>query len=171
MDDKQKRDMADALREAMRSEIEGRHFYRMAAETTADPKGRKVFAELAEDELAHYEALKKQFEALTGGAEAVPKIALPAGPDLSGPSPIFSEQIKGRMHQAHFEMTSLSVGIQLELKAQKFYRRQAEAAEDQAVADLFSSLAEWEAGHYEALLRQQESLKEDYWGVMGFAPY
>ena len=35
----------------------------------------------------------------------------------------------------------------------------------------FTELAEWEAGHYEALLTQQESLKEDYWSASRFSPF
>jgi rubrerythrin len=68
-------------------------------------------------------------------------------------------------------MSALSIGIQLELSSEQFYRQEAEAAEDPAVVKFFTELAEWESGHYHALLKQQESLKEEYWSKGGFAPF
>jgi hypothetical protein len=91
--------------------------------------------------------------------------------DLSEMSPIFSDGIKGRVREAHIEMSALSIGIQLELDAMNFYRSQAEAFDDPTVKQLYTELAEWESGHYQALSRQQEELKEDYWSAGGFSPF
>ena len=68
-------------------------------------------------------------------------------------------------------MSALSIGIQLELDAMNFYKAQADAAEDDVVRGFFHELAEWETGHYQALLTQQGELKEDYWAAGGFAPF
>ena len=68
-------------------------------------------------------------------------------------------------------MTALSVGIQLELAAQTFYKGQSEEASNDTVRDFFAELAEWESGHYQALLTQQEALKEDYWSTSRFSPF
>ena len=90
---------------------------------------------------------------------------------LSDMSPIFSDQIKSRIQDAHIEMSALSIGIQLELDAMKFYKSQAEAADDPDITNFYNELAEWESGHYHALLKQQEELKEDYWSSGGFSPF
>jgi hypothetical protein len=37
--------------------------------------------------------------------------------------------------------------------------------------DFYSRLARWETGHYHALLKQQEELKEDFWSANGFTPF
>lgn len=42
---------------------------------------------------------------------------------------------------------------------------------EKAAFRLYTELAEWESGHYEALTRQQEELKEDYWSAGGFSPF
>jgi rubrerythrin len=68
-------------------------------------------------------------------------------------------------------MTSLSIGIQLEADSMKFYRSESEATDDPEAKQFFSELAEWESGHYNALLRQYEELKEDYWSSGGFSPF
>ena len=50
-------------------------------------------------------------------------------------------------------------------------RDQAEATDDPDAKAFFGQLADWESGHYHALLQQQETLKEDYWAAGGFAPF
>jgi rubrerythrin len=170
MDDATKR-MAEGVLAAMRAETEGHHFYKMAALSTQDEQGKEVFEQLAAEELDHFEFLKKQYGALleTGAPDSTAKLG--SRLQLRGESPIFSSSLKGRLGEAHFEMTALSVGIQLELSAQSFYKKQGEEATNDAVRAFFLELAEWEAGHYDALLTQQESLKEDYWAASRFSPF
>ena len=119
----------------------------------------------------HENFLRAQFESLL--KHGVPDTAakLPRATDYSGQSPIFSDQIKGRVQEAHFEMTALSVGVQLERDAQAFYKKQADLAEDEEVKDLFMELARWESGHYHALLKQQKALRQSYFADNDFAPF
>jgi len=162
---------ADALQTAMRAEHEGHHFYRMAAAATADPKGRETFERLAREELGHLTFLKNQYRSLMETGKADP--GLDPGPkaEFIGANPIFSEELRARVDQAHFEMTALSVGIQLELNAIRYYTQASEEASDPVVKRFFGELAEWEKGHYNALLTQQETLKTEYWARNHFAPF
>lgn len=166
-----KKALTDGLRKAMQAERDGQHFYLMAAETTKDPKGREVFARLADEERRHFDYLEAQYRSVveTGGLDT--DLSLGDEIDLSGDSPFFSDAIRARIKDAHFEMTALSVGIQLELGAQRYYTEQAEASEDPAVKTFYSELAAWESRHYHALLTQQETLKKDYWADSGFSPF
>lgn len=163
--------MTDGLAKAVQAEIDGYHFYMMAARSTSDAMGREVFEALAEEEKDHQRFLKAQYKALmeTGKPDSAVRLGKPT--DLSGMSPIFSEQIKSRVRDAHYEMTALSIGMQLELSAIQFYKAEAEAATDPTVRAFYNELADWETGHYRALQRQQESLKEGYWSDGGFAPF
>ena len=90
---------------------------------------------------------------------------------LSGKNPIFSDRIKERIADAHYEMSALSIGIQLELDSEKYYSTQAEKVSDPEVSKFYTALAEWESNHYHTLLAQQESLKEGYWAAGGFQPF
>jgi rubrerythrin len=170
MNDSQK-SLAEGLSKAIKAERDGHSFYKMAASSTQDPKGKEVFAQLADEELDHMQFLMRQYESVlkTGTVDASAKL----GPrtDLAGISPIFSESLQTRIKDAHFEMSALSIGIQLELDAMNFYRSQAKASSDSTVTGFYNELAEWESGHYQALLRQQEELKEDYWSAGGFSPF
>jgi rubrerythrin len=163
--------MAGALLDALKAEIEGQHFYLMAARSTGDPQGRLVLEQLAREEEHHAQFLRAQHAAVLATGQADPRVALGKPGVLSASSPIFSDALKARAREAHFEMTALSVGAQLEAAAMAFYRREAEQASDPGVRDLLLRLAEWEAGHYQALLQQQTELKEDYWAGAGFSPY
>jgi rubrerythrin len=153
---------------AIQAEIEGQHFYRMAASTTKDPRGREVFEMLAGDEEAHESFLRAHYESIieTGSPDATAKLGKP-----TDPGPIFSTALRTRIKEAHFEMTALSIGIQLELTAQRFYRTAADETRDPLLKRTFRELADWEQGHMNALVRQQEDLKEDYWSAAGFSPF
>ena len=163
--------LAAGLQAAMRAEHQGYHFYTMAMKTTEDEKGRDIFSQLAEEEKEHLAFLRKQYKSIveTGLPNTTVDLGKPL--DLSGASPIFSDRIRARLGSAHFEMTALSVGIQLELDAVRVYTRFADDAAVPAVEKFYRELAEWERGHYKALLAQEESLKEDYWSGNGFAPF
>lgn len=171
MDETIKR-VQEALKQAMQAEQEGNHFYLMAASNTKDPKGQEVFRQLAEDEVMHFNFLKGQYRAFmeTGKADASLKLPKKASPDAS--HPIFSDDIKKRIGSAHYEMTALSVGAQLELNAVQFYETEARAAKGHPVVEtFFQDLAEWEREHLTALQGQSEMLKEAYWDEGGFSPF
>ncbi len=161
----------EAIEKAIQAEIEGHHFYRMAARTTDDAQGREVFETLAAEERQHADYLRAQYRSLVDTGRADTSASLGDALPLTGSSPIFSARLKARAAQAHFEMTALSIGIQLEADAQAFYRRSAETAEDPEVKAFLLRLAEWESGHYHGLLAQQEALREDYWAANRFAPF
>ena len=169
--DETTRKLAEALKKAALAEREGQHFYRMAAASTQDEKGREVFTGLAEDEVMHEQWLRAHYDSVVEHGVPAEGLQLSRGIDLSGAWPIFSESIKSRIKDAHYEMTALAVGIQLELTAVNFYKQCAADSADPKLKDFFTQLVEWELGHYDALLRQQEALKGDYWSESGFSPF
>ena len=169
--DKATKRIAEGLLKAIQSEVDGQHFYRMAAKSTTDPKGQEVFERLAREEEEHERFLKTQYKSISETGAPSKEVRLGSPADLSGSSPIFSDQIQTRLGEAHYEMSALSIGIQLELSAIKFYRAEAEAVTEPTVRSFYTELAEWESGHYNALLRQQEMLKEDYWHAGDFYPF
>ncbi|MFH1010108.1 MAG: ferritin family protein [bacterium] len=169
--DESVRRTTEGIAKAIQAEADGYHFYMMAARTTKDPKGREVFETLAREELDHQQFLRTQYKALSETGKPDSRVHLGNRTDLSGMSPIFSEQIQSRVREAHYEMSALSIGIQLELSSIKFYQEEAKAASDAFVQTFYTELVEWETGHYRALLRQQEALKESYWSESGFAPF
>lgn len=169
--DKNQKEIIEGLLRAIKAERYGHSFYMMAANSTGDSKGQEVFKTLAREELDHMQFLKNQYDAIKSTGKPDKSLKLGKQTDLTGISPIFSDDLRSRIKDANFEMTSLSIGIQLEKNAMEFYRSQSELVEDKVMKDFYSMLAEWETGHYRALLKQQDELKEDFWSSSGFAPF
>jgi rubrerythrin len=163
--------LLDGLMQAIKGERDGYSFYMMASRGSDDPKGQEVFEQLAHEEMEHMHFLRQQYDSILRSGKPDLTIKLGSKTALSDMSPIFSDQIKSRIQDAHIEMSALSIGIQLELDAIKLYKSQAEAASDPDITNFYNELAEWESGHYHALLKQQEELKEDYWSSGGFSPF
>ena len=167
----EKKRVTDGLKQAIQAETDGFHFYMMAARSTDDDKGRAVFESLAQDEKEHVRFLSLQYDAFMEKGAPDPAVTLGKRAELQGTSPIFSDSFRQRITGAHFEMSALSIGISLELSAVNFYKDQAAQSNDPIVQKFYTELADWESGHYKALLQQQESLKEDYWAGGGFSPF
>jgi len=171
MDKKTKDKVINLLYRAMQAETDGYLFYKSAAQKTEDPQGKEAFESLAKDELDHLHFLKAQHKSITESGELDKniKVGKPSG-DMKE-IPVFSDEFKSRVTQAHNEMSALSIGIHLELAQLDFYKSQAREASDPIVKSFLGELADWESIHYRRLIRQQEELKEDYWFKGGFYPF
>lgn len=163
-------DIAKGILEAMKSEVDGYNFYMMASKSTQDPQGKIVFERLAKEEMEHVQFLKLQYKAVIETGNIAPDKHL-TKTAFTSISPIFSDSIKDRVKDAHYEMTALSVGIQLELSAIQFYKEQENKVNDPGIKSFYRELADWETTHYQVLLKQQNDLKEDYWSQGDFAPF
>ena len=159
------------LKDAILVEHTGNNFYTVAAKNTEDPKGKEVFLMLAAEEALHKDYLAQQYEVVRGGRTPEPIIPVHAGAELKGDSPIFSEKLLSRIADAHWEMTALSVGLQLEHGTIARYRELAAEARFPELKHFFEKLARWEEGHAAALDRQSKLLREAYWNAAGFAPF
>ena len=171
MDEKVRKEIAKAIEHAIRTETDGQHFYLMAAQATTDPKGKEVFGQLAAEEQDHRRFLEHQRKHILEHGAVDSAFSIKHIAQLDGDNPIFSADLRKRAKEAHFEMSALSIGIQLEINSRAYYEQQADAAPDAEVKKFFQFLADWEGGHYQALLTQHDSLKEDYWADANFAPF
>ena len=167
----QQKALADILFQAISAENDGRNLYLMAAGQTTDEKAKQVFMRLADEEQSHGEFLKAQYKSVLETGHGDSNIKLGQAYQLTGDSPIFSDSFKDRIKQAHFEMSSLSIALHLEQTAMKYYAERAALVEDPTIKQMFLDLSEWEKGHYQALQRQLDMLKEDYWAGAGFSPF
>jgi rubrerythrin len=165
------KDITQNLKTAIEFEGDGHNFYMMAAGNTDDQKGKEVFEMLAREELEHRRFLRHQYQSFLETGYPDKGTTLPRHGSFKGDHPIFSTGIRERISQAHMEMSALSIGIQLELSSIQFYQREAEKHDGSRVGEFFRDLEQWEKEHYDALLRQQEALKQEYWSEGGFSPF
>jgi rubrerythrin len=168
--DKGNEETLRALKTAIEAELTGHEFYKNAARSTDDPNGKEAFGRMAAEEMKHFEYLRHQYRAvLEQGGYDFSK-SLVREPHEHGVSPIFSEAIRGRIKDSHFEVSALTIGMKLEFDAVKFYESCAQKAEDERARQLYLELADWERGHYEAFEQELEALKEDYFEANQFFP-
>jgi rubrerythrin len=165
------KDITDGLRKAIEFEGDGHNFYMMAAGNTQDVKGKEVLTMLGREELQHVKFLRHQYKSIMDTGRPDMTLNLPAHGVLKGDHPIFSADLKARVSQAHMEMSALAIGITLELGSQNYYKSEAEKHDGSRIGEFYAELAAWEKEHYDALLRQQDALKQDYWSQGGFSPF
>lgn len=163
--------LLEGLVKAIKAERDGQSFYLMAARSTEDARGKRVFEMMAGEELEHMKLLTAQYDAILKTGRPDLTFRLGQRSALDGLSPIFSEALKKRISEAHIEMSALSIAIQLELDAMNFYKAEAGKTQDEDVRKFYNELADWESGHYHTLISQQEYLKEDYWTDSRFSPF
>ncbi len=159
------------LKDALQTEMNGVEFYRLAAAQTQDAKGREVFQLLADDEARHYRELRRQYENLLQHGQWQPEFDFGRPAPLAGSSPIFSEDLKQRVKDRHFEMSALSIGALLETNSIDYYRRLKEQAPSAEIKKFYAALQQWEEKHLAAIVRQLDYLKEEFWQEAHWAPY
>lgn len=169
MEDKTLSTILSGLQKAIQIERDGYYFYMMAAKSSSDPQGRKTFESLANEEKEHERILKLQFDSMKSTGAMDSKITA-ANSDTDSGS-FFSEDFAKRASEAHYEMSALSIGVQLELQTIEHYRKLSTSCDDPVVKVFFGNMVEWEKSHYEYLNGELEVLKNVYWSDSGFSPY
>jgi len=168
--DKQIEDILKGLKTAIEAELTGHEFYKNAAKSTNDPMGKETFSRMAEEEMGHLNYLRHQYRSVMEKGDYDFSKKLNKKQHKHADNPVFSEQIKNRIKDSHFEVSALSIGMKLELDAMKYYRSCAKSANNEQVRQFYSELAEWEEDHYVAFERQLELLKEEYFTANNFVP-
>jgi rubrerythrin len=168
--DKETKEILEGLKTAMEAEITGHEFYKNAAESTKDTKGKETFMRMAEEEMGHFKYLRHQYKSvLEKGDYDFSKKLIKRGVKHAD-SPIFSDEIRKRIKDSHFEVSALTIGMKLELDAIKFYQSRAKSAKKEAARHFFEELVEWEKDHYLAFEQELETLKEEYFQANQFVP-
>jgi rubrerythrin len=123
---------------ATQRELEANAFYLRVAGSAADPEVKKVFTQLAEEEMGHFELLER----LKNDPSLPMKIAAP-GQDYklaeSMELPPFSDTMK--------PAEAIALAMKKEQQAVEFYRGLSAGATVSGLKDIFDNLANMELGH------------------------
>lgn len=166
----QNQEILDGLKSAMEAELTGFNFYKMAAENVTDPKAKETLAEMAQEEMGHFKYLQHQYRSVLEKGDYDFAKAFIRKTEDETESPIFSDAIKDRIKESHYEVSVLTIGMKLELEAMLFYRSCAEKAASGEAKAFYNELADWEQGHYKVFENALEMLKGDYWAANDFTP-
>jgi len=140
-------EMRESIEIAIYREIGARNFYRRISDEIKNPEGAKKFAHLAEDEDGHRIKLEAWFERLVGEK-------FTAREEKVGQSEIRGIKLDGQTGA----LEALNLAIEAEAKAREFYAEQAKRAGIPELEELFENLSEEEAGHFNLLEAERNSI-------------
>lgn len=146
----------NAIKEAIRLEINGRNFFNHAAEITHNELGKKMFEKLAAEEMRHIEVFSELFTKILKEADWKKYVR---DEELKGESALI-EKLKERMRGAEgkSETQALSIGMELEENAIRFFQKAADEVDDPVAKEIFRNISEEEKFHYDLLQAQHDSL-------------
>ena len=146
----------NAIKEAIRLEINGRNFFNHAAEITHNELGKKMFEKLAAEEVKHIEVFSELFTKILKETDWKKYVR---DEELKGESALI-EKLKERMRGAEgkSETQALSIGMELEENAIRFFQKAADEVEDPVAKEIFRNISEEEKFHYDLLQAQHDSL-------------
>lgn len=149
-----KNKLAEALKVAIKGEMDGFKFYHLLAERAANDEARRRLEGLRDDEIRHQEVLYDLYDQLIGGRpEQLPE------KEINALAKVFS---KGKLDSRRTELEIINLAIEAELTSMKFYQTaQKEFADPQLLA-LFDQLADEEHSHYQILQAEKEALGGNY---------
>ena len=151
-------DAALALKKALKLEQEGGAFYREAAERTVDPKGKAMYASLAEDEALHARIIQREIDAL---AEGKGWQATEGEVDLE--SPLFPQgkvAFEKAVRSDASDLDALLFALKIENDSFNLYLEQAKAATDAKAKEFYEFLVGAERSHFDLLMANYESLSQ-----------
>jgi Fur family transcriptional regulator, ferric uptake regulator len=146
----------DALRIAIATERSGLEFYSRAARVTRDPRGRKIFHDLALEEKEHLATLEQRYGEL-----------LRRDPQLeSRPTFLFFKGAANGLFAAGAErlmrgvndQQALMIGIRCERGSHRFFKKYGERFEDSEGKQIFLEFADEERAHLDLLAREYRAL-------------
>ncbi|MDD5647749.1 MAG: ferritin family protein [Dehalococcoidia bacterium] len=150
----------DALKYALRMELDGKKFYKLAARDSTNRVGQDLFSWLADQEELHY----KRFEEIY--AAIISEKGWPAS-SIKPPKPIrlgtlFSRLIKESAQPAgsKAEIGSADRAIDLEIRSRDYYRERSDKASSDSEKKFFQSISAEEQGHYLALVDYKEYISD-----------
>jgi len=161
------------LKQALRNEIDGAEFYRMAAGSARRDAVRQMFRFLMEEEERHRAAIVDQMQRMAEGK------GMKFGRPASGrkalakfKSPLLTDDLVKEGRQVEGEVAALSIGMTLEKRAiAQFNALLKTAAGDARAEKVFSDLVAWEQDHLDLLMRHYDHLREMFWEEARFWPF
>jgi len=152
--------LAEAIKMAIDLEKNGQAFYTQAAETAQNESGKKIFAQLAKEEMQHLATFQTM---LNHSSEIGDWRELVKGYPAPGRQvPVFAlRKTKPDVAKARTdEIEALRIAMKQEREAIAFYERIANQAKDSATTKIFDFVREQETYHYDLLQAELDHIQQ-----------
>jgi len=150
------RKVEEAIKEAIRLEVNGRKFFEHAEQVTEHELGKKMFRRLAAEEAKHLETFSKLFTEVLEGKDWKEQIR---SEELEKESELI-ESLRSSMkrEEGKGEIEALKIGLELEERAIRLFQRAAEEVADPLAREICEKICDEEKFHYDLLQAQIDSL-------------
>jgi rubrerythrin len=152
-------DRLNALETALENEMNERKFYLAQAEQTENALGKAMFLEIANDELEHYERLKKLHETWKAGKDWPDTVPLTV--KQTNVKQVFSSLTADAADMRRGnddDLAALKKAVDFEAKGAAFYRKLSGMVSEPLEKKFFDLLAGMEEEHYRSLKETEEYL-------------
>ena len=140
----------EILKTAIEVENNGLETFLKFARKTKDETGKNMFIQLALDEQQHRVILEQQLnKVLESGSWQSVEVPRSSIEKIAPTIKEKQQRTKGESGLA--EVDALNVALDLERKAAKFFRDQAELIDEPEAKELFIRLADWEDSHFDII--------------------
>lgn len=163
--------IAEELTIALNTELSGYGFYKFAANSISDARGKNIFLHLASEELEHIDVISAISESLKSGKKGFLNYseAIVAGLAARGDKglPIFADrnELVDKFKTNPTDRKALEIGIEAEEKAVDSYHEMLLRAETPTEKVFLTRVLEMEKGHLKLLRWELESLAQNgFWG-------
>jgi rubrerythrin len=149
----------EVLRQAMLNEQSTRDFYEEAAKKVANEGARRMFKELAEEEVVHVKIVREQHEALKAGRgwKAVANFQDLKDVDITGLD-FRRQEMKARITDSTSDLEALTIAAEMENNSFNFYAEQYNSTPDPLAKMLYGNLVKAERHHFDTVMANWEYL-------------
>jgi rubrerythrin len=154
------------LKTAIINEMEGEHFYRLAAANNGDEQARQAFLYLAAEEGKHQRWLREMAGKLAAGNP----LAFNAGSLDETPHQNIFDRFRPGTETGSLAVSAMHVGLLLEKASVDYYREAASLTSLAVTRQLYEKLTNWELAHLEYFEKAYDDLKKEWWQRQGFSP-
>lgn len=156
----------DALQVALNNEMREHDFYSKNAERSSSPVSKALFQQLANEELEHYELLKKLHETW-GNSEKWPE-TVPLQVKETLVTEIVETTAKENENQRESDneddLAAIRIAVEFEAEGEAFYAKLRDASSDPREKEFFAMMSKMEHEHYASLKDTEEFLTDpDGW--------
>lgn len=149
-----KRNIKTILKKAIKGEEDGYYFYNLLAQKATNSEAKRKLEQLRDDEIRHKETLVALYTQYVGG-----EIGKLPSRGINALARVFR---KGHVMERHTEMEFITLAIEAELAATKYYREERQLISDPKFAQIFDQLADEEHHHFELLQAEKDALAGNY---------
>jgi rubrerythrin len=151
----------NALEVALNNEMREREFYLKNAERTKNPLGKKMFQQIGEDELEHYERLKELHQKWTKQQKWPETVPLQVSNTVVKDILLqFVKKVDEKAESDDDDLKAVQTAVDFEARGAKFYGDLRDSVTNPREKQFFDLLAKIEQEHYLSLKDTEEYLTD-----------